>query len=70
MQLELRNLNRDIEALEYQLEEKRKALDLLTNVYEQIKATQAAMPRRRTKQPISKMIVKVLTGRKKALSRR
>lgn len=66
LQGEMKNLSRDIEALEYQLAEKRKALELLRDVSEKIKGTSVVQPRRRTKQPISDMIIGVLNGKKKA----
>ncbi|MCB1155151.1 hypothetical protein KDL45_15950, partial [bacterium] len=63
---EIRNLTRDIEALEYQIAEKKKSLELLTEVQEKIKShTSTTGGKRRSKQPISDMIVSVLKGRKK-----
>jgi len=64
---EIKNLSRDIEALEFQLAEKRKSLDLLTEVSNKIKSTALTPPKRRSKQPISDMISKILAGRKKAV---
>jgi hypothetical protein len=62
---ELKNLQRDIEALEFQLADKRKSLDLLTDVSNKLKASVGAPAKRRSKQPISDMITKILQGRKK-----
>lgn len=64
---EIKNLTRDIEAMEYQLAEKRKSLELITDVSSKIKTAIGAAPKRRTKQPISDMIVKVLGARKKPI---
>ncbi|MBZ0271958.1 hypothetical protein K8I61_07965 [bacterium] len=64
LQQEIRNLNRDIEALEFQLAEKRKSLELLTELTERLRK-EVKKARRRSKQPISPMIMKVLSGRKK-----
>jgi hypothetical protein len=63
---ELKNLARDIEALEFQLTEKRKSYDLIADVASKLKSEIALAPKRRSKQPISKMIIKGLQGRKKS----
>ena len=65
---EIKNLTRDIEALEFQVADKKKSLDLITEVLGKLKSNAAVPPKRRSKQPISDMILKAMQGRKKLLA--
>ncbi len=67
IQNEIRSLSRDIEVLDYQLVEKRRALELLKDVASQLKVFDAALPRRRTKQKVTPMIFATLKGKKKPI---
>ncbi|MCC6156691.1 MAG: hypothetical protein IT350_01475 [Deltaproteobacteria bacterium] len=67
LQYEIRTLSREIEAIDYQLTEKRRALELLKEVAGKLKVFEASMPRRRTKQKVTPMIFAALKGKKKPI---
>ncbi|MCL4232934.1 MAG: hypothetical protein KJ042_00265 [Deltaproteobacteria bacterium] len=64
---EIRILSRDIEALDHQLSEKRRALELLKEAAEKLKSFEMANPRRRKKQKVTPMIFAILKGKKKPI---
>ncbi len=68
LQTEIRLLSREVELLDFQLNEKRRALELLNEVAGKLKVFEAASPRRRTKQKVTPMIVATLKGKKKPIA--